>query len=377
MGKLSRRGMSRCVSALNFALARYNTDGSLDPTFGSKGTVITNLGSNSGTAAVAIQPDGKVVAAGYTTSEDTGYDFALVRYNSDGMLDSHFGSGGKVITDLVGGNDWAMAITIQPDGKIVAAGNTSGGDNHPDDLALVRYNPDGSLDSDFGEGGKVLIGMNRHGDARAVAVQSSGKILTAGTGNSNLKMFDFALLRFDKNGSLDPAFGSRGIVLTSLGNSDAGMAMALQSDGKVVVAGQTVIISGYTNFALVRYDIDGSLDPTFGVGGAVINNPSGDYAARGIAIQSDSKIVATGIAIRGDNTASFVLARYNADGSLDSSFGASGKVITAIGRSDYASAAAIQVDGKIVVAGSAEDVENAPRGITNRPRRFALVRYLP
>jgi uncharacterized delta-60 repeat protein len=326
-------------SHYDFALAQYQPDGTLDPTFGSGGKVTTDFfGGDDWANAVAIQGDGKIVAAGLA-----GCDFALARYTPDGSLDPTFGTGGKVTTDF-GYCTQAYAVAIQSDGEIVAAGYAPTGTAI--DFALARYNPDGSLDSSFGTGGKVITEFGDYAVAYAVAIQTDGHIVAAG-GNSS----DFTLARYNPDGSLDPAFGAGGKVTTDFGSYDQAYGVAIQTDGRIVAAGSTNVNA---DFALARYSPDGTLDSSFGTGGKVITDLGGDNdQANAVAILGDGKIVAAG----------FGLARYNPDGSLDPTFGTGGTVTTAIGAFDMA----IQADGKIVTAGWVANGSN---------NDFAVARYL-
>jgi uncharacterized delta-60 repeat protein len=347
-----------------FELARYNTDGSLDMSFGTGGIVVTPIGENSFAYAAAIQSDGKIIAAGYRYSGNSS-GFALVRYNTNGSLDTTFGTGGIVLTNIGGG---AYAVAIQSDGKIVAAGSAYIGDSF--NFALVRYNTDGSLDASFGTGGIVTTKFSSYedfGGARAVAIQADGKIVAAGYSGVSDYGTSFVLARYNTNGSLDTSFGSGGKVFASFDVSD----IAIQSDGKIVIVGDSQI--GYYpntiyNFALARYNANGSLDTTFGTGGKVLTLVGESSSARAVAIQSDGKIVAAGGSYNGFYS-SFALARYNTDGSLDTSFGSGGKVLTFIGNfaGAYADAVAIQPDGRIVAAGNSDNGTNY---------HFTLARYL-
>ncbi len=308
---------------IGFALARYNPDGSLDASFGSGGRVTTDFGT---AADVAIQEDGRIVAAGRNYLGD----FALARYNSDGSLDASFGGSGKIITDF-GDADGGNAVAIQADGRIVAAGSTGFGD-----FALARYNPDGSLDAGFGGDGKVTTTFGSFGEfAFELAIQADGKIVAAGAGPG---FTDFALARYNPDGSLDAGFGGDGKVTTDFGsNVEAAFGVAVQADGAIVAVG--------TGFALVRYNPDGSLDASFGSGGKVTTNISS--FANAVAVQADGRI-----AVAGASSGDFALVRYNPDGSLDASFGSGGRVTTDFGSAtDRASDVAIQGDGKIVAAG--------------------------
>lgn len=332
-----------------FALARYKTDGTLDTTFGTGGKVSTAIGASGGNiVAVAVQSDGKIVAAG-SARNGSGYsDFALARYNADGSLDTAFGTDGKVLTDITAGDqDWINAVAIQSDGKIVAAGQAYSGSDYYD-IALARYNTDGSLDTAFGTGGIVITHTGNEG-LRAVALLSNGKIVAVG-GNVDV---EFALVRYNTDGSLDTAFGTNGIAAKSV-SGDGGQAygMALQSDGKMVVAGYANNGGGSNDFALVRFNADGTVDTAFGTDGvAIATVGSNGSQAKAVALQSNGKIVAAGSVYDGSNY-DLALVRFNANGTLDTAFGSGGKVTTAVGaEDDNIAAMIIQSDGKIVAAG--------------------------
>ncbi len=358
-------------SSGDFALARYNTNGSLDTTFGSAGKVTTDFaGDQDGALAIALQPDEKIVVVGGAFS-GLHTDFAVARYNVNGTLDATFGNGGKVTTDFSGSDDVAFGVAIQSDGKIVVAGGASavvaGAVNT--DFGLARYNADGTLDTGFGNGGKVTTDFSGSFDqAHALAIQLDGKIVLAGrsrTQTSTGSNDDFALARYNTNGSLDTSFGTGGKVttdFTGIPGFDEALALAIQLDGNVVAVG--VAITSSSEIALARYDTNGVLDSAFGSGGKVI---TGFPAANATAIQLDGKIVVAGAASSstGDD---FVLGRYNRNGTLDSSFGTAGRVTTDFFRSDAAFGLAIQRDGKIVAAGGANlgEIENSD---------FALARY--
>jgi uncharacterized delta-60 repeat protein len=257
-----------------------------------------------------------------------------------GDLDATFGSDGKVTTDF-GGSDGASAVAIQSDGRIVAAGSSGGGD-----FALARYNVDGSLDATFGGGGRVTTDFGGSDAASAVTIQSDGKIVAAGRGGGG----DFALARYNVDGSLDATFGSGGRVTTNFGGFDSALGVALQADGKIVAAGGG---GSGSDFALARYNADGSLDVSFGSGGTVTTNVTAFEAATAAAVQSDGKIVTTGSTFS-SGFQQFALIRYNADGSLDTGFGAGGIITTDFGLgSGFGGALAVQEDGKIVAAGRA------------------------
>ncbi|HNL13877.1 MAG TPA: DUF4347 domain-containing protein, partial [Accumulibacter sp.] len=350
-GKVLVAGYALVDSTYNFALLRYNTDGTLDTSFGSGGKVTTAIGASSDSGnSVAIQTDGKILVAGNTWNGNSN-DFGLVRYNTDGSLDTSFGTGGKVTTAVGAGDDFASSVYVQTDGKIVVAGTTVISGNY--DFALVRYNANGSLDASFGTGGKVSTAVGASFDfAMSVTVQSDGKVLVAGwtmaAGNN-----DVALVRYNANGSLDASFGTGGKVSTAIGSgTDIGQSVTVQPDGKILVAGYTS--NGSNNdFALLRYNANGSLDTGFGTGGKVTTAiGSGEDVCNSLTLQSDGKILLVGHASNGSNN-DVALVRYNADGSLDSGFGAGGKVITTIGASDDDGTSVIVLpDGRIVVTGT-------------------------
>jgi uncharacterized delta-60 repeat protein len=353
-----------------------STDSTPTDQFGIGGKVTTPVGSgNSAAYALSIQsPDDKILVAGFAYN-GVNYDFALVKYNSNGSLDTVFGSGGKVITPVgSAADDAAYALGIQSDGKILVAGTSYNGKNN--DFALVRYYSNGALDTGFGSGGKVITDFGSAADdyddvAYALGIQSDdGKIVVAGTSNVSGNN-DFALVRYYSNGTLDTGFGSGGKVTTAVGSGlDTARALVIQSDGQIVVAG-TSNNGGKNDFALVRYNkTNGSLDTSFDTDGKV-TTPVGslDSAATALAIH-DGKIVAAGISYDAFNS-DFVLVRYNLDGSLDTGFYIGGIVTTSIGSGlDVATALGIQSDSKIVVAGYSFNVST-----TNYD--FALVRYWP
>ena len=301
--------------------------GDLDPTFGVGGLVTTDFGASasSGTIrAMVQQPDGRVIAAGPANGSTN--DLALVRYNPDGTLDPSFGSGGKVLTET-GGSFFsqARAVSLQSDGKVVVAGYTFVGSNP--NFFLARYSSDGSIDTAFGTGGFV---KSFAGTAEAVVVQPDGKILVAGT--TAPEPTDFALSRYNPDGSDDTSFGVGGKVTTDFfGIDDFGAAIALQPGGKIVVAGSAGH-PGRSDFAMARYNPDGTLDATFGLGGKVTTGfGTSGSEAHAMTLQSDGRIVLAGDAgiSNAPDTFDFALARYMPDGGVDASFGNGGMVTNA------------------------------------------------
>ncbi|HQA12445.1 delta-60 repeat domain-containing protein, partial [Zoogloea sp.] len=343
-GKTLVAGYSSNGSNLDFLLMRYNVDGTLDTSFGGgDGIVTTAIGSGDDQArAVSVLADGRILVAGYSAN-GANDDFALVRYLADGSLDTSFGGGDGIVTTAVGSaDDQAWSMAVQADGRIVLGGVSS------TDVAVVRYLADGTLDTSFSGDGKQIVDISGSSDeAFGLALQADGKIVQVGSANI-AGTLDFAVLRYNTDGSLDTGFGGGdGIVTTSIGSSwEAAHGVAIQADGKIVVGGYTRGAVD-NDFAIVRYAADGSLDTTFGGGsGITTTNFGGSDAAASILLQPDGKIVAVGGSAT--NTA---IARYLADGTLDTSFSGDGLLTVSVGASGYLYSTALQPDGRIVAAG--------------------------
>ena len=335
-----------------FSLVRYNSDGSLDTGFGNNGTVITSFNIGGQTAfAMVVQTDGKILIGG--TSVTNLNEFALLRVNADGSLDNSFDGDGKVTTPIGVTGGIANGIALQPDNKIVLVGYANNGASLLD-FGVVRYDSDGSLDTSFDIDGKLTtaVSANSNDIAQAVVIQPDGKIVVAGSTNNG----DFGLARYNIDGSFDTGFGTNGVVVSAVSAAAFPWAMALQSDGKILVAGRGTPPSGQLGFAVVRYDTTGSLDPTFSGDGIVLTDPEilgASDEASALVVQPDGKILVAGSSTLGGD-ADVALARYNANGSLDTSFASDGmtRVDIASGSSDFGRGLAIQPDGKILVAGS-------------------------
>jgi uncharacterized delta-60 repeat protein len=371
-GKLVVVGTAQTNLDRRFAVARYNPNGSLDATFGSGGKLTTDFPQPFVEAnAVALQPDGKIVVAG-----SAGGNFALVRYNPDGKLDHSFGGDGRVITDYSSyvhfavhiNTSEARAVALQPDGKIVAAGWVNL-DNGNGQIALARYNPNGQLDTSFDSDGKVMTNLGSNGaEANGIAIQPNGKIVVAGLLSGSHRT-DSVLARYNRNGSLDTSFDSDGKRVENFYNSDEGAwAVALQPDGKIVTVGIATNPPSLGGFAVRRYNPDGSRDTTFGSDGNVLTDFFNQGAwARAVVIQPDGKIVVAGWAFK-DLSLGFALARYQTDGTLDTSFDSDGRLTTNFSCARaFATGLALQPDGKIVAAGSTTAI--------NEALDFAIARY--
>ncbi len=351
-----------------FAVARYLENGSLDTTFGRGGILIPSITGNE--EAAALQSDGKILVVGFIRPNKTTQQMVMDRYNANGTLDTSFGNNGMVTTNFAGGS-LAHAVVIQPDGKIVLGGISSG-------FAFARFNPNGTVDSSFGTNGQDTVSLNGgSGWLTSMALQSDGKIVAVGDWQPvGQSLAEFAIARFTSTGALDTSFGGTGFVLDNPGSLPAVLRdVVVQPDGKIVTTGQvpSPIPGGAGDFGVLRYNSDGTSDTTFGVNGlADIAIPGSGYNSDpyALALQSDGKILVGGTTqpwSQSDQGA-FALARINPNGSLDSTFGTSGEVTTAVGPPAQINALAIQPwNGDIVAAGYAT---------VGRGSGFTLARYL-
>ena len=338
-----------CYNGTNndFCVARYTPSGTLDTTWNGTGKVITAIGSGGDTAsAMTLQPDGKVLLAGQCDSNGH-YEFCAARYNASGTLDTTWNGTGKVITTISGAWDSAHAITLQPDGKVLLAGRCY--TSPSTDFCATRYNANGTLDTTWNGTGKVITDIGIvSGSAAAVTVQPDGKVLLAGycyNGGNN----EYCATRYNANGTLDTTWNGTGRVITAMGGGDGtASAMTLQPDGKVLLAGTCS-----SDFCAARYNANGSLDTSWnGTGKLLTAIGSGYDSAGAITLQPDGKVLLAGYCYNGTND-DFCAARYNSNGTLDTSWNSTGKVITAIGSSDDTSTAmTLQPDGRVLVAGN-------------------------
>jgi uncharacterized delta-60 repeat protein len=311
-----------------FAISRYNPDGTLDRTFGKRGKVLTNVvavedGPEESARAVAIQPDGKIVVAGATGEYVS--DFAVVRYDKNGRLDTKFGKGGKAVTDIMG-LDVAEAVSLQPDGKIVVAGYATD-ETAKDDFVVVRYLPNGKVDASFGDGGKVVTNfMGGQDRAFDLALLPDGKLVVAGSAQVGgewcqttdgvtkvCDKFGYALARYNEDGSLDTGFGEEGTALLEAEETGEAYAIALLDDGRLALGGHF----DFDQFAVLLVNGDGSVDSDFGEGGVLKTDVSRVVdSIEAIGIQEDGKIVAAGYANVNERDAlneDFAVIRYALD----------------------------------------------------------------
>lgn len=358
-GKIVVAGSSERPSPTNtyyLTLVRYHPDGSLDTTYTGDGVFTMSIALDDAARAVALQPDGKIVAAGRTVNGD-GPAFALVRTLANGDLDTGFGTNGVVTVPI--GMAEAHSLQIQPDGKIVVGGQSEGSPT-TGNFALARTLADGSLDATFGVGGVVTTAVSAGIDRlRALTLLPDGRILATGASSPNGADSTFALAQYDGMGMLDSSFGISGLLTVAVGTRDEGFDLALQPDGRFIMAGTT--ITSVPNFpsiliissALLRFEASGSLDTSFGQGGVVTNSfGTAQETGRAVIVQPDGQIVIAGTTVQDIDHAQFALARYLTDGSPDTTFGSNGIVQTVIGpNTNNGRDLALQADGKLVLVG--------------------------
>jgi uncharacterized delta-60 repeat protein len=352
-GKIIAAGVSNNGSVDLFAVARLNTNGDVDSTFGINGQTITAIGtSDERIHTAALQKNGKIVVAGYNN---------VVRYTENGTQDSTFGTNGIAYLPWL----FCESMAILNDGRIIAGGYS---DNQ---FTIACLTENGIPDSTFGTNGikESIIGLTS--EITSLRIQPDGKILAAGNAYFEAPTNFLALARYNINGDPDNDFGTNGIVTRQIGTwSNNISSVLLHPNGNIIVAGSSNYDRKYQHFSLTRFNATGNIDPSFGTNGSAEGEIGTTQSAiNSIAIQSDGKIVAAGTtSVNPDRTGSNIaLIRYNHDGAIDPSFGTRGIVITSIDTNSYANTVAIQSDGKIIVAGSSQDEHH---------EIFALARYL-
>ncbi len=373
-GKILVAGSSNNGTDSDFALVRYNSNGSLDTSFSGDGKVTTaiSFASSDYSRLMSLQSDGKILLFGSSTVSGGKPNLAIVRYNSDGSIDTSFSGDGKITTDTAFFSSIA-AMTTQADGKVLVAGTyyDSASTLNYYYFALARYNSDGSLDISFSSDGEVFTTFpytTHNSHANSITVQADGKILVAGTDSSI-----FCLARYNSDGSLDTSFSVDGRTTYSGSTGLAGLSKVIvQPDGKILAIGHGV----WVGFILLRYNADGTLDTNFDGDGVVTTgifaNSIGNFldSPSSVIVQPDGKLVVAGYSYNSSGYADFTLVRYNSNGSLDTSFDSDGKVITGIGSAnDAANSVIAQPDGKLVVVGSSNN-DGSTTGSD-----FAVVRY--
>jgi len=326
----------------HFEIARFQASGSLDVSFNGSGYTTTDFGNSQDyLAAIAIQSNGGIVAGGYTYDVNGISDLALARFTSQGAIDNNFGNAGRQVTNIDGGYDFMNCLLVQSNGKILSGGYNSSGANY---LTLVQYNTNGTLNTDFGSGG-YIIGYYPAKDITYsnVFVQTDEKLVTNGQTYDGATIQNI-LSRFNQDGSVDKSYGQKGIA------NSGGFYAAMQSDNKVVNAGYTNTASG-TEIVMSRYYTNGSIDQTYGTNGmTIVDFFDGNESVGPIAIQKDNKVVISGY-IYNDVGSDLLMARFNLDGTPDASFGNGGAMITDFEPYDFDQALAIRDDGEILFAG--------------------------
>lgn len=279
---------------------------------------------------------------------------------SAGDLVTGFGLGGKVITDFSSNVDAARAVAVYPDGRIVLAGSSESATNYLDtDIALARYHPDGSLDQTFGDGGLVTTDLNELESSSAVAIQPDGKIVVAGNISRLDRTHDFLVIRYNEDGTLDASFGQGGVVTTDFYNTmEFAADMAITPNGEIVVAGTIYWGLPRIDFAIARYKANGDLDETFGSGGKVtFGSETAQESLSAVAVSSKGEIVLVGDTLTPQPEVfniDCIVVRLNRDGSPDASFGVDGRVITDFSVVDRFSDVALTSNGEIVTVGTVE-----------------------
>jgi len=347
--------LSKIIRPLHFSLARSNADGSLDSSFDGDGKVLTAIGPSGDLGySLALQADNKILLAGYSYNGGD-YDFALARFLPDGTLDSSFDGDGKLITEMdYAGGEENNSVVVQANGNFVVAGISDA------DFSLARYNSDGSLDGSFGSGGKVSTGVGNFlgNDAAdfgaSLGLQSNGKLVVAGCSKIN-GQDQFSLLRFLSNGALDTGFGDDGKISTAFGTGNAkAHAISIQADNKILVAGETSVGSKI-DFALARYNANGTLDTSFSGDGKVTTTVGSSSGGHAVVIQPDGKILVAGTVYSGADS-NFAIVRYLSNDTLDTAFSADGKASIGLSAGDDEGYdLALQADSKILVTGKSNN----------------------
>lgn len=354
-GKIIGAGYSTVDFTQRQAVARFMPDGTLDTSFGSNGSYVSATERTA--LAMALHTDGTFVTAGAKPDNNFYIGFAVTRFLANGTPDLSFGTNGSVRTSFGTIKDEAYAVAVQADGKVIAGGSTETGNNN-NDFALLRYTTTGILDASFGNAGKVVTAIGAQSDEiYSIAIQPDGKILVAGNTKDNGDYFVMA--RYLTNGTLDPSFGTGGIVK---GESGVGVKAMLLPNGQIIFVGRK---TGFTvpDIFVFKYNENGTLDQTYGVNGKAV---APGIRANGATIQPDGKVVVVGL-----KSGLFAVTRFNANGTLDESFGTGGILSTDVSGTQSLSQAHdahVQPDGKIIVTGEA---------YKNSKHNMAITRYLP
>ncbi|HNW98272.1 MAG TPA: T9SS type A sorting domain-containing protein [Bacteroidales bacterium] len=333
----------------NLLITRYTPDGNIDQTFATNG--FDTLGFSDAMDrphSVIIQPDEKILIAGSSYLSGKSFYF-VVRYNANGSLDNSFGNNGKLFSQIDGKFTYVSSIMLAPDGKIFCGGSCD------TDLLLFKLLSDGSIDNTFGTNGYVTTDMSPDETIVKIAIQSDGKILAAAQVGGFSTKYDFGLLRYNSNGTLDSTFSYDGKLFTSFGpDHDYCNDMCLAPDGKIFLAG-TSNTNPTNSFALIKYNSNGSIDLSFNQSGKVLMPIRKSSICNSVELQEDGKILISGYSLDDSNNSDFTLVRLNINGSIDSTFGTDGIVLTDFGTNvDYSTCMAIQPDGRILLGGKSD-----------------------
>jgi uncharacterized delta-60 repeat protein len=357
--KITVVGNSSNGNNYDWSIVRYNSNGALDANFGTNGKIIQDLGVNDTLEVIILQPNEKLLTGGF--SQPIGnFLWTLARYDSIGVLDSSFGNDGIVTTTFNTNLSVLKDLVLLDDGKIIGVGYAKTGGN--DNVALARYNPDGSLDTNFGTSGIVTTPIGGSNDrGNAVTLQPDGKILVAGDFDAGGQDRIF-LARYNPNGTLDTSFDSDGKVTTQIGAHDNAKGLRLQPDGKIIISGGTNFISSADTYA-ARYNPNGTLDTTFDSDGKFIKSFAiGSDASTSLVLQPDNKILLGGYE-QTANGLDFALRRLNSNGALDNTFGTSGSLITSLSSNDDLIASINLQTNNLVVTGPVSNGSHNDWGI--------------
>ena len=340
---------------------RLNSDGTLDTTFGDNGYFSFLIGQETYGVESAITADGKIIVAGIEYVQDYTADFMVLRLNTDGTLDTTFGTDGYTLVDIGGVDQITQALAVQPDGKILISGTSKDTEtpNYNNAPTILRLNADGSLDETYGQNGFVQIAtVFVDNELTTIKVQPDGKIIASGhfeqafDGSSD---FDVLLIRTDEDGNMDPDFGDNGIVIQAIDlGIDDSFGMDFDAAGNIYAAGFTsVAFTGALNMVLLKFLPDGTLDTSFGNNGFVQDATNEINYANDLLVQPDGKVLACGgYGSNFGGTQDFVFWRYLSNGTPDPDFGTNGRVLSDItGNTEDCNSIALQGDGKILAAG--------------------------
>jgi uncharacterized delta-60 repeat protein len=372
-GKILACGNNKIGNSNQLVISRYNADGTLDNSFGTLGKVITSI-FNDGVSSyfkIKLQSDGKILIGGSSGATLGATDFVILRLNIDGSFDNTFGTNGITITDINNKTNVAICLEIQNDNKILLAGRTYT-DFEYDNIAVVKYNSNGTLDNSFGNLGIFTLDIGGGGINASIETISSikflpnGKILLGGSTDdtSAVESYNFLLMRLNNNGSIDTTFGINGKTITNFGDSESIASLNITSDNKIIAAGS--LWNGTARkICLAKYSIDGNIDTTFGNNGIVItqiNSIAMNDQILQATLITDNKLLCTGV-----SNNDFLMVRYNSNGTLDNSFNMTGfKTTDFFGSTDVAYSSISQTDGTILLGG----------GSTNQTIvTFAIAKY--